>query len=287
MPYVDRKEVSGKLISELKELETELSKSAVFAVSQDNLTRKVSLSNIIEALSIKDGDKYYYTADQIDKMIQDIFDKLDEFYNSIRNLTQDVEDLRDRIEDIYNNIMNILNDLYDYGTEIPTRLRKGKYYFQYFEDSLLPSVMNFYNSKYEVSTGDNTYTGCPIRLLVSGEVDEVSPKGDHDEFNLKVDMDLQGSLAGVNFVLSENDNYDIYFYSDDSYDDSKLLYSGTNLTYSANHTIKLTGISSLNTELIYAKIILKHEDNSVLFNWSSKKADITKLINYGFFVRSN
>lgn len=135
MPYTDRSDVSGKLISELKTLETDLTNAAMFPILQDNLTRKIALADIKKAFSRIEGDINFYTSSDVDKLISNINKELKSLYDNLSSMSNTVTGFDDKIVQVYNQFYKKLNDTFSYGTEIPTRLQEGCLYFQYFDES--------------------------------------------------------------------------------------------------------------------------------------------------------
>ena len=131
-----------KRIHELEGL-TRLRDDAYFVVSQDNLTRKVTLLSLRLAFIAEEAhESKFYTSEMIDKKIAILNKKILDLSNLLHDQSsilsdikndiiinkQDIIDIRKAIEDIHKRI----DTLYSWGTAIPTTLETGKLYFQYF-----------------------------------------------------------------------------------------------------------------------------------------------------------
>lgn len=282
---------SEKRIYELQSLSGALKADSYFAVSQDNLTRKVTLSQLRLSFS-ESGD--YYTAAQIDALIQQIYDRINDFNQDIINLTRQIEALGDRIEEVRNelleqiqDIQDILANLYRYGTEAPERLEEGQFYFQYFEESIALPILDFYSSR----------TSC----IFEDESETLSPPGYYD-YTLRLEQSASGSSVynynisskysdgGTDFTIEETNNLAyLTLYSDDTYSEESVLVEETEITMedddleegkqTATGTIAIQNIP----DVVYAKISKKENGSWSIF----PDETFTAICQYGFVIRIN
>lgn len=133
---------NGKLIYQLVAAST-LKDTDLFAIStSDNLTRRVSLSQIKSSFNAD-----YYNKEDIDMVldsirlqIKNVSDELfqinnnitefrNEFNNKITNLDNT---LSKKINDLDTKLTNMITNWIQYGTSVPTTLETGRTYLQYF-----------------------------------------------------------------------------------------------------------------------------------------------------------
>ena len=132
-----------KRIHELDDL-TRLRDDAYFVVSQDNLTRKVTLLSLRLAFIAEEAhESKFYTSEMIDQKIDAINKSILKLTNMINKYPSSFEDIYQQIDDIKQDITDIrsmideinkrIDNLYGWGETIPTTLETGKLYFQFFK----------------------------------------------------------------------------------------------------------------------------------------------------------
>ena len=282
---------SEKRIYELQTLSGSLKADSYFAVSQDNLTRKVTLSQLRLSFS-ESGD--YYTAEQIDALIQQIYDRINDFNQDIINLTRQIQALGDRIEEVRNelldqiqDIQNILDNLYRYGTEAPERLEEGQFYFQYFEESIVLPILDFFPSRTSCSSDDETETLSPPGYYdYTLRLEQASANSSTYNYNITSNY-FDG---GDDFTIEEQNNL-VYLtlYSDDTYSEESVLVQETEITMEddaeeenkqyATGTITIQNIP----DIVYAKISKKENGSWSIF----PDETFTAICQYGFIIRIN
>lgn len=157
--------IPGNYIYELDTLKL-LKSSAVFPVSQDNLTRAVTLDDL--RLSFNgDADEAskntFYSTEYMERYFASVADRFTEVNNSIAETNENLEQLRKDMDAADTAIKKTMKENYDHwqdtlyrttegdlgeiprinaifnvvtkfssGTDIPTSLAAGEVYFQYF-----------------------------------------------------------------------------------------------------------------------------------------------------------
>lgn len=282
---------SEKRIYELQTLSGSLKADSYFAVSQDNLTRKVTLSQLRLSFS-ESGD--YYTAEQIDALIQQIYERINDFNQDIINLTRQIQALGDRIEEVRNellnqiqDIQNVLDNLYRYGTEAPERLEEGQFYFQYFEESIVLPILDFFPSRTSCSFDDETETLSPPGYYdYTLRLEQASANSSTYNYNITSNY-LDG---GDDFTIEEQNNL-VYLtlYSDDTYSEESVLVQETEITMEDNAEEEnkqyATGTITIQNipDIIYAKISKKENGSWNIF----PDETFTAICQYGFIIRIN
>lgn len=296
---------SEKRIYELQTLSGSLKSDSYFAVSQDNLTRKVTLKQLQTAFS-ENGD--YYTSKQIDQLIEQIYDRIKDFDQDILNLTKITEALKDRIEEVRNelldqikNINNVLDNLYRYGTNPPTELEEGQFYFQYFEESTALPILSYYYSKNTCIIGpsEESEEGEPTETqeIINPDgyydfiLDFTKASGSGDSYNYHIGSIYYGTDGFVNEGAESDTSVYMTIYSDDTYTEDSVLVEETEISTTTDGTDDEEGykvadgtINIPNSpDLIYVKLSKKVSGTWDIF----PDETITSINQYGFAIRTN
>lgn len=146
---------NGKRIEELLEV-TRISDDSYFLVSEQDLTRKITLTYLRNAFNGDDAtenlNNVYYSVEKANEIH-------DHIYDEINKLNTKVDNLSDRMDNIYNDFGADLSDFknyveemraeldarlkivedklknvagFDIGTAVPQTLAHNRVYFQYF-----------------------------------------------------------------------------------------------------------------------------------------------------------
>lgn len=128
-------DLQGKLLYELQGLYAPLKNDAVFLVSQDNLTRKISFNAIKRAISNSDKDVSYYNSEQIDKLFDNVYDKIKDIEFNMQSIENDIDKLNDRIEEVRSELIKKIDGWILKGFDAPTAetCPPGRVYLQLFK----------------------------------------------------------------------------------------------------------------------------------------------------------
>lgn len=115
--------VTGKKIYELEELIGIMKNEAWFAMSQDNLTRKVSARSFrtfINGDNDEPSDESYYSSSKIEALFNNAGDRFVDIETDIDNINQRIDDLTNTVQENYETLdnritkeVNTLNDRID------------------------------------------------------------------------------------------------------------------------------------------------------------------------------
>lgn len=132
--------IPGKHVYELDNLKI-LKPAALFPVSQDNLTRSVSLDDLrlsFNGDSDEASKNTYFSTEYMSRYFNDVSDRFSEVNEQIRQTNEDLAQLRkdSEAEDTairkhFNDRLNVVSK-FSSGTAIPTSLAEGEVYIQYF-----------------------------------------------------------------------------------------------------------------------------------------------------------
>lgn len=129
---------NGKLIYQLTSAAA-LKDTDLFAISSsDNLTRKVSLSQIKSSVS-----NDFYNKNDMDKLLDELKQQIKNVSDSVFEMNNDITEFRNefnnKLTEQNNSLLKKINDLDKkltewilYGTQVPTTLDTGRVYLQYF-----------------------------------------------------------------------------------------------------------------------------------------------------------
>lgn len=126
---IDLTQISGKRIYELETiLAQSLKKDAFFVVSQDNLTRSITLKNLKESFKAIPGnssDDTYYSSTQVDNLLSDFNQQFNSFLEQFQQVKSSTEQLTDKIQTVDNTLNTRITKIYNELKTADTELQKS------------------------------------------------------------------------------------------------------------------------------------------------------------------
>lgn len=139
---------TGLYIYELEELTGELKNEAIFPVSQDNLTRRISarvLRRFFNGDEDEPSQESYYSSNKVNELFENVTNTFSDVGNDLTNINNRIDELTNTVVNNYRTLddritreIEQLNDKLEnwilYGSSVPTSetLPAGRLYIQYF-----------------------------------------------------------------------------------------------------------------------------------------------------------
>lgn len=194
---------NGKRIEELLEI-SRVSSDAFFLVSDNALTRKITLKNLRNMFSgdtaTSDLNNLYYTVEKVNELLGHIYD-------DISKINTKLDNFEDRIDNIYNDLGAELSEFKKYVEQIYAELKLADQTLQNNINKVKNDLTELIESNYDELEALINQTKSDLTTLINNTKTELNNKIDTVNSELtskinKVNTDLTNKINQVNSDLS-------------------------------------------------------------------------------------